>query len=471
MKNFFKYVLVVIICFACMFIYNAFQTPTVVGITKGETNGLYDSYVVTYSDGTKTTITIKNGEDGTDAEDITIEDLYIATKTAKGYGDEYTLLDFVEEYLSFDVEQKDETKAYLGCLSTVVVYSEFPTSINYSTYETGSSMASGAGVIYQPNKDSSVYYIITNYHMIYSADSISTDRVADKVHCFLYGANVQISATSLRFGGYNYTYGDDAIELEYLGGSMKYDVAVLKVKDSTAITNSNARPITACLEDAVVGETVVAIGNPEGSGMSVTRGIVSVDSEYVTMTAPDNKTEITFRATRIDASVNGGNSGGGLYNTKGELLGIVNSKIVDEKIEGMAYALPAVTCLRLADNIIANASSSNKSPKKVVFGIELTVKSSSAVYNAENMSTKIVEKVCVSKITTSSICDGALSVGDEIVSILIDGNLYTIDRIYRLDDLSWFIKGNTVVVFNVMRTNINVTVPIAVESDDIQKVI
>lgn len=470
MKNFFKYVLVVIICFACMIIYNLFQAPSVVAISKGETNGLYDSYIVTYSDGTKDTITIKNGADGEDADDVTIEDLYLATKTAKGYGEEYTLLDFVEEYLSFDVQQKDEAKAYLGALSTVEVYCEFETKLNFSTYETGSEMATGAGVIYQPDKNVQEYYIITNYHMVYMAESLSIDCLAEKMHCFLYGANVVIDEEELSFGGYKYTYGDDAIACEYIGGSMEYDIAVLKVTDATKITNSNAKPINVCYDDAIVGESVVAIGNPEGLGTSVTKGIVSVDSEYVTMLASDEKTEITFRAMRIDAPVNGGNSGGGLFNANGELLGIVNSKIVDENIEGMAFALPAVTSIRLADNVIANASATNKSPIKVDLGIELVIKSSSAVYDAENLTVKIVEEICVSDISTNSVCHGSLVVGDKLVSVLIDGQLYVIDREFRLDDLSWKIKPNTVMVFNVERSNANATIPIAIGVDDMKEV-
>lgn len=471
MKNFFKYVLVVIICFACMFIYNIFQAPTVVGIEKGETNGLYDSYVVTYSNGTKDTITIKNGADGEDADDISIEDLYLATKAAKGYGDEYTLLDFVEEYLSFNIEQKDETKAYLGVLSTVELYCEFSTDLNFSTYETGANLSSGSGVIYQPDANVEEYYIITNYHMVYMAESLTTDCIAEKIHCFLYGANVEIEKEPLSFGGYNISYGRDAIECEYLGGSMEYDIAVAKVKDASKITNSNAKPITVCYDDAVVGETVVAIGNPEAEGISVTKGIVSVDSEYVTMTAVDEKTEITFRAMRIDAPVNGGNSGGGLYNTDGELLGIVNAKVVDEEIEGMAFALPAVTSLRLADNIIANTSTSNKSAIRADLGLDLLVKSSSAVYDAQNMTVKIVEDVCVSNIKTNSACYGSLAVGDKIVSVLIGGELYTIDREFRLDDLNWLIEENTVIVFNVVRSNIDKTIPVAIGADDMKAIV
>ena len=469
MKNFLKYLLIVVICFACMFVYNLFQAPTVVGITKGESNGYYDTYIVNYSNGTKNTITIKNGADGKDAEDISIEDLYIATKTAKGYGDEYTLLDFVEEYLTFSVEEKDEAKAYLGALSTVEVYSEFPTSMNFATFERGSDLAMGSGVIYKPTgATANEYYIITNYHVVYNKDSLTANCIAETVHCFLYGSNIEIDMEELSFGGYDITYGSDAIACEYLGGSMEYDIAVLKVIDHAKITNSNARAVTLCTDDPVVGETVLAVGNPEGLGLSVTKGIISVDSEYVTMLASDESTEITFRAMRMDAPVNGGNSGGGLFNSDGELLGIVNSKLVEESIEGMAFALPVVTSTRLADKIIATNS---LQVTKADLGIELMVKSSSAQYDAENLSVTIVEEVCVSKVDKNGASFGNLVVGDKIVSVMVAGELYSIDREFRLDDISWLIEKNTVVVFNVVRASNQVTVPIAIGEEDFKAVI
>ena len=98
LKEFFKYVIVILVCLACTAIYNAFAAqPSIVGITKGGSNGVYDTYVIKYSNGKTDTITIKNGEDG---NDVSVEDLYLATKTAKGYGDEYTILDFINEYMS-----------------------------------------------------------------------------------------------------------------------------------------------------------------------------------------------------------------------------------------------------------------------------------------------------------------------------------------------------------------------------------
>ena len=64
-----------------------------------------------------------------------------------------------------------------------------------------------------------------------------------------------------------------------------------------------------------------------GYGISVSSGIVCVDSEYITMTAADGKTSVSFRVIRVDSAVNSGNSGGGLFDKDGNLIGIVNAKI------------------------------------------------------------------------------------------------------------------------------------------------
>ena len=83
---------------------------------------------------------------------------------------------------------------------------------------------------------------------------------------------------------------------------------------------------------------------------------------------------------------------------------------------------------------------------------------------------KVEEEVCVSKLNTNSVCHGLLAVGDVIESVLIDGTLYDIDREFRLDDLSWKVKANTIIVFNVKRMNANQTVPVAISSNDIKNV-
>lgn len=458
MKNIVKYFFVIIACVGCTLLCNMFLSPSIVDISKGTSNGIYDSYVVKYSNGKTDTITIKNGEDGSD---VTVEDLYLATKTAKGHGDEYTILDFINEYMNFSVEEKDETKAYLGALSTVEVYCEFPTSIDYVTSQKSYGLSMGAGVIYQPKGEEDDYYILTNYHVVYNTQSLSSGNIATKFTCFLYGSVATVTTNQQSNGGYTFTYSDDAINCSFVGGSKNNDLAVLKVTNPDLIKNSHAKAVSVCDDDPVVGETVVAIGNPQGLGTSVTKGIISVDSEYMNMQL-DSSTTITFRAIRFDASVNSGNSGGGLFNSKGQLIGIVNSKLNEDGIEGMAFALPAVSSVRVADNIIKSSSASAEKP---VLGITIALASSKAVYNAETMNIKIVEEIKISEIDASSICYGKLAVGDIIKSVVINGITYEIDREYRLKDLLWLVSKNSVMYFNVIRSNNAETIPVVASTD------
>ena len=125
------------------------------------------------------------------------------------------------------------------------------------------------------------------------------------------------------------------ISAEYIGGSLTYDIAVLKITDSEIYSESIAKKAELADRTVFAGETAIAIGNPEADGISSTVGVVSVDSEYLTMTGADDVTEVTFRVMRIDTAVNSGNSGGGLFNDQGELIGIVNAKIMTDDIENI----------------------------------------------------------------------------------------------------------------------------------------
>ncbi len=179
---------------------------------------------------------------------------------------------------------------------------------------------SGAGVVLQVDKTKGDAYIITNYHVVYYGNSI-----VSQIYVYIYGQE----------------YNEFKIPATYVGGSSSYDIAVLKISGSDIIKNSNVVPAKVDIGQMYAGETVVAVGNPDGGGISATKGIVSVDSEQINLTLADN-TAGTMTVMRIDAAVNGGNSGGGLYDKNGNLVGIVNAKIQDEEIENMAFAIPSV---------------------------------------------------------------------------------------------------------------------------------
>ena len=111
------------------------------------------------------------------------------------------------------------------------------------------------------------------------------------------------------------------------------DLAVLKIQPKAE------QPLTAAKHGKsgylVVGEHVVAIGNPLGTlGGTVTDGIISATERRV---ETDNG---TMTLLQTNAAINSGNSGGGLFNLKGELIGIVNAKYAASGVEGLAFAIP-----------------------------------------------------------------------------------------------------------------------------------
>lgn len=448
-----KYFIFIILLIPCMFLFSACGSKTVVGIKKLETIDNVDYYAIIYNDGTQDAFSVKNGEDGQDAEDITIQDIYNAAVEAGYNGD---MLDFIQDFLDVEVETTEENNVSKSILSSVAIYSEFPTRSFIGTKDV--SIGAGSGIIYKLDKEKGDAYIITNYHVVYSADSSTSNKIAQKITCFLYGALNRVGfKTNNGYKVYEngmpvVEYSDDAIVCEYVGGSMNYDIAVLKVSGSNILKNSEARAVKVANSDLVTpGNKAIAIGNPSGGGISVSEGVVSVDSEYIDMTGADESTSVQFRVMRVDTAINSGNSGGGLFNKNGELIGIVNAKIIDASIENIGYAIPSNIAIRVADNILNYAQEHNNKAYKSTIGITVEVKSSRAVYDETILSTRIVEDVYVNSVEKSSLAYGKLQANDKIVSIKVKDKLINIERMYQIVDSTWLIKVDDIVVFTVIR--------------------
>ena len=121
-------------------------------------------------------------------------------------------------------------------------------------------------------------------------------------------------------------------DAEIVGSDAQTDIAVLKISANEKITPAEFGNS----DDLVVGETAVAIGNPLGFEFysTVTSGIISgLDRE---LTIEDK----LLRLIQTDAAINGGNSGGALVNSFGQVIGISSAKIVTIDAEGMGFAIP-----------------------------------------------------------------------------------------------------------------------------------
>jgi serine protease Do len=233
-------------------------------------------------------------------------------------------------------------------------------------------VSSGSGVIF-----SSDGYIVTNNHVIEAAERI---RVL---------------------------YNKKSYEAELIGTDPSTDLAVLKIKESNlpAITIGSSKNL-------LVGEWVVAVGNPFSLSSTVTAGIVSAKGRKINVV--DDRFPIeSFIQT--DAAINPGNSGGALVNKNGELVGI-NTAILSRtgSYTGYAFAVPVDIAKKVVDDLIKYGA-----PQKAIFGGKVMEYD---YQNAEklklNTDVKEFKGVLIGKIDRAGAADDAgLQEGDIIIKI------------------------------------------------------
>ena len=297
--------------------------------------------------------------------------------------------------------------------------------------------SAGSGVIYQLDKEKGDAFIITNHHVVYDADSSEENGISKTIEVYLYGSELE---------GFE-------MEATYVGGSQYYDIAVLHISGSDVLKESEAIAATvADSDEVVVGQIAIAVGNAEGEGITTTSGIVSVDSEHITMTAADSSTEISYRVMRVDTAVNHGNSGGGLYNEKGQLIGIVNAKIIDDEVENIGYAIPTRVAIGVAENILDHCFETDcESVMRAMLGVTIINKASRAVYDKETGFVRIEEDIEVYEVSSGSIANGKLEVGDILLSVELNGRLQRITRQHHVIDLMLHARAGDTMKITVLR--------------------
>jgi serine protease Do len=210
----------------------------------------------------------------------------------------------------------------------------------YSGGSYSTVLASGSGFIISNDG-----YILTNHHVIES--SISR------------GYKLMV-----------YLQDGTAYEAKVVGYESENDVAVLKI-DAKALN-----PVTTGNSDAIrVGDSVYAVGDPLGLlKYTMTDGIVSALDRVITV---DRNTTISM--FQISAAVNSGNSGGPVYNSKGEVIGIVSAKYADVGVEGLGFAIPINDAVHIAEQLITNGYVADKAYLGITS--ETVTDSAAAYYN------------------------------------------------------------------------------------------
>ena len=192
------------------------------------------------------------------------------------------------------------------------------TEVTYTNYfgMRSSAAVSGSGFIITADG-----YIMTNYHVIEDA----------------YRAGIDVNV--ILHDGTRYS-------AQIVGVESDNDVAILKI-DADGLS-----PVTLGNSESMrVGDTIYAVGNPLGElEFSMTTGHVSAkDRRIVTESNGDS-----ISMFQIDAAVNSGNSGGPVYNARGEVVGIVTAKYKSSGVEGIGFAIPINDAANIAKDLLTS---------------------------------------------------------------------------------------------------------------------
>ena len=202
--------------------------------------------------------------------------------------------------------------------SVVAISNQSTTNVWGQVSETASS---GSGFIISEDG-----YILSNYHVVEGATRLTV-----------------------------ITYMGDEYEAKLVGFDEMNDVAVLKVNatglDAVTIGSS---------DDLIVGDQVVAIGNPLGElTSSLTVGDISAKDRTI------NTDGSLINMMQTDAAINPGNSGGPLFNMRGEVVGITTAKYSGStgsgaSIEGIGFAIPIADAMAMTEDLIAHGYLTNQ---------------------------------------------------------------------------------------------------------------
>ena len=272
----------------------------------------------------------------------------------------------------------------------------------------------GSGIIIGEND--SELLIVTNYHVVEDADTLSACFIDNQVYeANLKGANPDNDLAVI------------AIPLENISDDTLSQIKIATVGDSDALK---------------VGEQVVAIGNALGYGQSVTTGIVSATDRTLQTEASAVSTATEDLPTYIqtDAAINPGNSGGALVNMDGEVIGINSAKLASTEVEGMGYAIPISRVSDIIETLMNETTRTKVSDaEKSSIGI-----TGITVNEAINEAYDIPAGVYVAEVTEGSGADEAgIRQGDVITAF--DGKEVTdIQQLQEL--LQYYSAGETVEV-------------------------
>ena len=290
----------------------------------------------------------------------------------------------------------NETAAYvydLACRQVVGITTEIT---YYNIFGQVSAAVAGSGFVIDEDG-----YILTNYHVVEEA----------------YAGDYEVSV--VMYDGTEYI-------AEIVGFDEDTDLAVLKI-DADGLTAAELGDS----ESLTVGQVIYTVGNPLGElSYTMTSGIISARDRAIT-----TDTDVAVNMFQIDAAVNEGNSGGPVYNSQGQVIGIVTAKYASTGVEGLGFAIPISDAVHIANQILEYGYVTDKASLGV--RVATVTQQTAQYYN-------MVEGAYINAVEEGSAAETAgIQVGDIVTAvdgkeILDDGELTSVIKSYHAGDEAVF---------------------------------
>lgn len=276
--------------------------------------------------------------------------------------------------LTSNVEFKSDgsymyTRDLVNAVRDSIVY--ITTYVSYNGKKT--AYAAGSGILISNNG-----YLITNAHVVEEGTSFT----------------VKVNSTDPETGvSESVTY-----DAQLCGKDTDTDLAVMKIEGSEFPAAKLGDS-----DELRLGDDVIAIGNPLGFETTVTKGIISGLNRQVS----DERRGLT--SIQTDTPINSGNSGGALFNSFGEVVGVVNMKRVGTNVESISFAITINEAKDVIDDLIHNGYVTGRAMLGIMY---LRVTESAALYNGYTAGWQVTQIN-----PDMAVASSGLLVGDTIIKI------------------------------------------------------
>lgn len=252
-----------------------------------------------------------------------------------------------------DLDNKHNSNLNLDSNASILssaINKVYDSTVMINNYKDDKISNTGSGFIYKV--DDKYGYVMTNHHVIDNSKKIVlvlTD--------------------------------DSEIEAKVLGSDQYLDLAVLRFDKKYVKTVVTIGKNSECK----LGDEVFTIGSPLGYEYrgTVTNGIISGFNRLVEVSVSGNGDDWVMEVIQTNTAVNPGNSGGPLFNTNGEVIGVISLKLVEDSVEGMGFAIPIADAMSHIEKLekgqeierpllgISMVNASNKTILKKYYNIDL----------------------------------------------------------------------------------------------------